>query len=44
MNQLADNKKLMDFLLYSYFGCESKDLAREGIQKVRVPRVFRFES
>ena len=33
MNQLADNKKLMDFLLYSYFGCESKDLAREGIQK-----------
>lgn len=20
MNQLADNKKLMDFLLYSYFG------------------------
>lgn len=33
MNQLADNKKLMDFLLYSYFGCESEDLAREGIQK-----------
>lgn len=33
MNQLADNKKLMDFLLYSYFGCKSEDLAREGIQK-----------
>ena len=33
MNQPADNKKLMDFLLYSYFGCESEDLAREGIQK-----------
>ena len=33
MNQFADNKKLMDFLLYSYFGCESEDLAREGIQK-----------
>ena len=25
MNQLADNKKLMDFLLYSYFGCSSED-------------------
>lgn len=33
MNQLADNKKLMDFLLYSYFGCKSNDLAREGMQK-----------
>lgn len=44
MNQLADNKKLMDFLLYSYFGCESEDLAREGIQKCASPRVFRFES
>ena len=26
MNQLADNKKLMDFLLYSYFGFSSGDL------------------
>lgn len=26
MNQLADNKKLMDFLLYSYFGYSSEDL------------------
>ena len=33
MNQPANNKKLLDFLLYSYFGCESEDLAREGIQK-----------
>lgn len=33
MNQPANNKKLMDFLLYSYFGCESEDFAREGIQK-----------
>ena len=26
MNQLADNKKIMDFLLYSYFGFSSGDL------------------
>lgn len=26
MNQLADNKKLMDFLLYNYFGFSSGDL------------------
>lgn len=25
MNQLTDNKKLLDFLLYSYFGCSSED-------------------
>lgn len=25
MNQPADNKKLLDFLLYSYFGCSSED-------------------
>ena len=33
MKQPANNKKLLDFLLYSYFGCKSEDLAREGIQK-----------
>ena len=25
MNQPANNKKLLDFLLYSYFGCSSED-------------------
>ena len=25
MNQSADNKKLLDFLLYSYFGYSSED-------------------
>lgn len=33
MNQLADNKKLMDFLLYSYFGCERKELEQRGKEK-----------
>ena len=31
MNQPADNKKLMDFLLYSYFGCESEDISAAGM-------------
>ena len=33
MNQLADNKKLMDFLLYSYIGCERKELEQRGKEK-----------
>lgn len=33
MNQSADNKKLLDFLLYSYFGCERKELEQKGNEK-----------
>ena len=44
MNQLADNKKLMDFLLYSYFGCESQDLAREDRKSTRLNSSHKTES
>lgn len=33
MNQPADNKKLLDFLLYSYFGCEREVLEQKGNEK-----------
>ena len=44
MNQLADNKKLMDFLLYSYFGFSSGDLDQTRKTKVFVPCIFRLSS
>ncbi len=37
MNQPADNKKLLDFLLYSYFGCSSED----SEQKVKKKCAYR---
>lgn len=43
MNQPADNKKLLDFLLYSYFGCSSED-SEQTVKKMCVPRVFRLGS
>lgn len=33
MNQSANNKKLLDFLLYSYFGCKADELEKEGKKK-----------
>lgn len=33
MNQSDDNKKLLDFLLYSYFGCERAELEQKSGEK-----------
>ena len=33
MNQVVYNERLLDFLLYSYFGCGSEELAQEGLRQ-----------
>mgnify|MGYP004603546253 CR=1 FL=1 len=33
MNQVVYNERLLDFLLYSYFGCDSEELAQEGLRQ-----------
>ena len=33
MNQGVYNERLLDFLLYSYFGCGSEELAQEGLRQ-----------
>ena len=33
MNQVVYNERLLDFLLYSYFGCGSNELAQEGLRQ-----------
>ena len=37
------NEKLLDFLLYSYFGCERKELEQRGEGKVCISCILGFK-
>lgn len=40
MDRSANNEKLMNFLVYSYFGCDISDPAEEKNKSVHVGRIW----